>query len=225
MTSPVNFDMIGISSRIHTNIYPINRRSSKQERSFAMPDPITLSVLGTVALTEGVKFLYSQASEVLKHWMERKDAAKEVAVQPAPTESVKIKLPPIFQGQLIEPQIHFDMVERVSKQLLELRGDLSNYAEGFIVVNTTDENLLQRIDVLRQLLEAVYQQRLTFKGEQRPPSGPMVTGQIDVEEVAGYAAGVRAREIKSGEVKGHLKAERVESGGQAFGVEVDKVGE
>ena len=39
-----------------------------------MVDPLTLSTIGAVALTEGIKFLYEQAGEVLKRWRERKDA-------------------------------------------------------------------------------------------------------------------------------------------------------
>lgn len=189
-----------------------------------MLEPITLSALGATALIEGIKFLYGQAGEVLKRWRERKDAASKEAVPLAQTETIEIKLPSIFEGQLSIPQIHFEAVKRVDEQLRELRKDLSDYAEGTETVNTTDESLLRRVDALRQLLEAVYQQRLTFKGEQRPPSGPVVKGEIDVEEVAGYAAAVRAGMITNGEVSGHLKVKRVGPGGQAIGVDVDKIG-
>ena len=40
-----------------------------------MADPITLTLVGTVVLTEGIKFLYGQAGELIKRWRERKDAA------------------------------------------------------------------------------------------------------------------------------------------------------
>jgi len=190
-----------------------------------MADPITLSALGLVALTEGIKFLYGQAGEVLKRWRERKDAAESEPPQHlTQAEPIEVNLPPIFEGQLIAPQIHFTAVEKVAEPLRELRRDISDYADELEAVNVTDEGLLRKIDALRQLLEAVYQQHLTFKGEQRPPSGPLVKGQINVDEIAGYASAVHAGVITSGEVSGHLTVKRIEEGGQAFGVDVDKIG-
>jgi hypothetical protein len=40
-----------------------------------MPEPVTLTAasIGAVALTEGIKFLYGQAGELLKRWRERKE--------------------------------------------------------------------------------------------------------------------------------------------------------
>jgi hypothetical protein len=189
-----------------------------------MPDPLTLSAIGAVAITEGIKFLYDQASEILKRWRERKDAAKDASIQLDKTEPIDVKLPPVFEGQLSAPHIHFDAVERVEEQLRELRKDLSDYADEIESVDLKDETLLQRVDALRQLLEAVYQQRITFKGEQRPPSGPVVEGRIDVEEVAGYAAAVRARQIISGTVSAEATVRRVEPGGQVIGVDADSIG-
>lgn len=190
-----------------------------------MVDPLSLSAIGAVAVTEGIKFLYSQAGEILKRWRERKDAAKDASTQMSKTESIDVKFPPVFVGQLSVPHIHFDAVERVDEQLRGLRKDLSDYADGIELVDVTDANLLQRVDALRQLLEAVYQQRITFKGEHRPPSGPVVGGRIDVEEVAGYAAAVRARQIVSGTVRADAKAKRVEPGAQFIGVDTDSIGE
>ena len=80
------------------------------------------------------------------------------------------------------------------------------------------------MDALRQAMEAVYQQRLTFRGEQRLPSGPVVQGTIEVKSVAGLAAAVEARLITSGKVAGTIKTEKVETGGSAFGVKADKIG-
>ena len=177
-----------------------------------MLDPLTFSAIGAVAITEGIKFLYGQASEILKRWRERKDSAKDASTQLNNTEPVDVKLPSVFEGQLSAPHIHFDTVERVEEQLRELRKDLSEYADGIESVDVKDANFLRRIDALRQLLEAVYQQRITFKGEQHPPSGPVVEGRIDVEEVAGYTAAVRVRQIVSGSVKADAKARRVEPG-------------
>lgn len=189
-----------------------------------MVDPLTLSAIGATAITEGIKFLYGQAGEILKRWRERKDAAKDASIQLNKTEPVDVKLPQVFEGQLSAPHIHFDAVERVEEQLRELRRDLSDYADGIELVDVKDANFLQRVDALRQLLEAVYQQRITFKGEQHPPSGPVVESRIDVEKVVGYAAAVRARQIVSGTVRAEATANHVEPGGQIIAVDTDSIG-
>ncbi len=188
-------------------------------------DALTLSGIGATALTEGIKFLYEQASEVLKRWRERKDpAAKATAPQPRVVEPIEVVLPSIFEGQTAAVHIHFDAVERLEEQLRGLRKDIADYADGIETVDTADENLLQRVDALRCLLEAIYQQRLTFRGELRSLPGPVLEGRIDVEEVAGYIVAVRARKIASGHIKGDAAAKRVETGGQIIGIETDIVG-
>ena len=71
-----------------------------------MVDPLTLSAIGVVAITDGIKFLYGQAGEILKRWRERKDTAKDASTQQNKTEPINLKLPSVFEGQLIAPQIH-----------------------------------------------------------------------------------------------------------------------
>lgn len=190
-----------------------------------MLEPITLSAVSAVALTEGIKFLYEQAGEVLKRWRERKKAASKDTATNLPKETIAVKLPAIFEGQFSTIQIHFDVVEKLEKPLQELTDRVSGYADGRKEVDSTDKDLLDQIDAIRQILEAVYQQRITFKGEQRAPSGPVVEGTIDVESVAGRAAGVEAKIISSGRVVGTANAIRVEETGTLHGVKVDQVGE
>ena len=191
-----------------------------------MTEPI--SALGAVALTEGIKFLYTQAGEILKRWRERQDAAKQAATQPNQTEPVQVNLPPsVFEGQMSAPIIHFDKVEPLAEPLKNLRRDLSDYADGIETVDVTDENLLQTIDAFRKVLEAVYQQRLTFKGEPQPSSGsPMVESEIsDVKQIAGYVAGVRAKNVKAGTLRGKIgQVEDVKQGGTVAGVDVGDIG-
>lgn len=137
---------------------------------------------------------------------------------------IEIKLPDIFIGQLSAPKIHLDVVAQLEGELREIRKDLADYAEGIEQVDSQNMNLLVKIDALRQVMEAIFQQRITFRGEQRPESGPVVDGRIDVTEVAGYVAAVRARKIVSGSVTAEAKAERVDAGGQFIGVDVDTIG-
>jgi hypothetical protein len=81
---------------------------------------------------------------------------------------------------------------------------------------------MEEIDALRQVMEAVYQQHLTFREEQRAASGPVVEGTIDVESIAGEAVGVEAKIILSGRIDGRISAKQVE--GTLYGVKVDQVG-
>jgi hypothetical protein len=192
-------------------------------RRIIMVEPITLAAVGTVALTEGVKFLYSQTGEVLKRWRERRDAAKSGNAPPNSTEPVDIKLPDAFEGQLSDPKIHFDVVDRLEEKLRETWRSLAEYGQGIEKVDNSDEELLAETDALRQLLEAVLQERITFRGEQRPPSGTVVRGSIDVDEVAGYAAAVRAGRITGGNTEGRGSAKRVERGAEFIGVDADEI--
>jgi hypothetical protein len=175
-----------------------------------MADPLTLAAVGAVALTEGIKFLYQQAGEALKRWRERKAAGKSAAV-----ESVEVQLPSIaFAGELERPQLHLEAVEQLEQDLRDLRAVVADYAQGIDKVDPGTEQLLQA-------MEAVYRQRITFRGEPRSPSGPLAVGEANLDEVHGYVAGLRAREIISGSATGRVTAKRVEAGGQAIGVDLD----
>lgn len=188
-----------------------------------MVDPLTLSAVGAVAITEGIKFLYGQAADLIKRWLDHKDAAKNASAQLSETEPVEVRLPDVFAGQLAQLQIHYDVMDRIGEELRGLRRDLADYADGIEKVNMDDKNLLQTVDALRQSIEAVYQQRITFKGEQRAPSGPVAESSIDVDEVAGYVAGIRARRI-AGNVKVDAHARRVDQGAQFIGIDADTIG-
>lgn len=188
-----------------------------------MGDPITLSVIGAVALTEGIKFLYAQTGEVLKRWGERRKATEKSTEHSDQTAGVEIKLPEVFEGQLSQPRIHFDVVERLEPDLRAVSQELSLYANETDPMDPANEELLTRLDALRRMLEAVYQQRITFKGEQRPVSGTTIEGAVDVEKVQGDVAAVRAGTIKGGTVTGTAKAKEVLPGGELSGVKVNIV--
>jgi hypothetical protein len=189
-----------------------------------MGDPVTLSLagVGVVVVTEGIKFLYRQAGEILKRWRVRRDkiksSAPESSLAPAQTESANVILPPIFEGQLSSPLIHFDAVQDAEAELQGLYSDLSVYANGIEPIEDTDEELLAKVNTLRQILENVYQQRITFKGENRPASGTALVGKVKAKSVVGEAIGVDAEGKLPGEARGEVVAERIEQGGKATGV-------
>lgn len=184
-----------------------------------MTDPMSAAVLGAAALTEGIRFLYDQAGEVLKRWREKRDSGK------AEAGTAMLRPPEGLLAGTVEPvEPQDDVADSLRRELSEARKALTEYIDGIEVARPGDQHVAVQMDALRRLLEAVYGQRLTFRGEDRPPSGPLVTGEIDVEQVAGDAAAVRATKVVSGEVRGVAKAARVEKGGRLTGVEVDGVG-
>ena len=122
-------------------------------------------------------------------------------------------------------QIYFAALDRFAEPMRQLRRELGDYADGIEPVNTADERLLKIVDALRQTLEGIYQQRLTFKGEQRPASGPGVEGRVDVDRIFGVILDVVADVIGAGaQVRSELKVETSESGGSLTGVQVGQIG-
>jgi hypothetical protein len=190
-----------------------------------MADPLTLAAVGAAALTEGIKFLYAQAGEVLKRWRERK-AANVTVVSGETTEPVEVELPAsAFDGRLESPRLDLEAVGRLEGDLRALRAAVADYAQGIDEVDRGDRPLLEAVDGLRQVMEAVYGQQITFVGEQRPPSSARVVGEAKVDEVLGYLAGLRAKRILSGSVTGRLEAKRVGPDAVAVGLDVDTIGD
>jgi hypothetical protein len=182
-------------------------------------DPLTAAAIGGVVLTEGIKFLYKQAGEVLRRWRERRDDAGSAVVRATlrPPEG-------LLQGTVEPVEPRDDQAALLEEELRQARRLLADYAEAITVPRPGDHLVAEQADTLRRLLEAVYGQRITFRGEQRSPSGPLVTGEIDVKQVAGDAAAIRARAVTGGEVRGSAKTERVEEGGKLSAVEIDRIG-
>ncbi len=187
-------------------------------------DPLSLTALGSVALTEGIKFLYGQAGEVLKRWWSRGDRA---AGQTEASDAGPIEAPTdgIVAGALRPLELHYGALERLEGDLQTLWGALAPYAQGMRAVDPGNEPLIKTAEGLRRGLESVFQQRITFQGENRPPSGPMVRGQAEADVVAGELAGVIAETIEGGAiVEGTARAKRVESGGRVAGVDAGRIG-
>lgn len=192
-------------------------------------EPLTLTAVSAMVLSEGIKFLYGQAGELLKRRRERHDRENAGEAQ-QPTESVPltVQVPAILEGQFNTPIVHYDRLDETQEQLRTLRQSLNDYVDGIeeVDVDPTNHDLLKRVDALRLLLEVVYGQRITFKGESRPPSGtPVVMGTVEVGSLVGEAAGLAAGTISSGEAHGVLKVDRIEAGGKGYGVNVDRIGD
>jgi hypothetical protein len=156
-----------------------------------MSDPLALSALGGVAATEGIKFLYEQAAELLRSWRERRGKA-------APGEALPAHLTvPIVDNHVLDATPVGDVadvavLDRVNRSLVQLVGALAPYAAGLADIDPSDEELSQQAGAARALLEEVYGQRFTFRSEQRESTGTRVTVTQVLGDVAGAVVGAEA---------------------------------
>lgn len=180
-------------------------------------EPLTLSALTGAALTEGIKFLYSQAGEVLR----RRRAHKE---EMASDEPIDIVPSDVLDGALERVKPDWTAFDRFEASIRDLRRTLSDFADGADEVDPRDHKTLATVDALRRALEVVLRQRITLKGERRSASGPLVFAHAEVEQVAGYVAAVRSDLIMDGGVEGSVHAEIVHPGGEVVGVDARRIG-
>ena len=159
-----------------------------------MSDPMTLALLGGAAATQGITFLYAQASELLKAWREKRAAT--------PPASPALDAPPTPRPA------DMAVVEQRQRSLALLRAALSPYALGDVEIDLGDEELAARAGELRELLEAVYGQRFTFRGEQREPTGSTVTVRQVLGTVEGNVVGAKA-DVGGGSLRVDQEAETV----------------
>ncbi|KNE83971.1 MULTISPECIES: hypothetical protein [Streptomyces] len=176
-----------------------------------MADPITLAALSALALSEGVKFLYGQAGEVLRQRRERKAAAVEL-----PTELFE------SSGGTLQPDLA--RADELEPELRQLRQSLSEYGQGVDEIDPQDGPTVELVHALRRTLETIYRRPIVFVGESKQDDGIDLTSDASVKEVRGYVAAVRARTIRSGSIKASLRADSVEQGGQAIGLDVGDIG-
>jgi hypothetical protein len=72
----------------------------------------TLAALGATALAEGIRFLYGQATEILKRRAERK-AGKEVH------QTLPVETPEVVAGELTAAKPDWAVVERLQHDIEE----------------------------------------------------------------------------------------------------------
>lgn len=186
-----------------------------------MPDPVSVSLasVGALALTEGVKFFYSQAAEILKWWREkRRPQADEQAAKMS--KQVEVVPPPQISGGAFSAKVNPVAVERFEGDLQGLLAELADYGIGEKSVDKSDIALLERVDGLRRVLEAIYGRRISFQGEPGREAGASLSSELEIEKVAGYVAAIRAKEIRGGTVNAKLRVGEVGAGAEAVGIDL-----
>jgi hypothetical protein len=187
-----------------------------------MAEPLTLGILGATVLTQGISFLYGQATELLKHRREHKDLAAadsgEVVFATSPDNGLLL-------GELRPTKIDDATVEQHREKMAVLLERLSSYVSGIRVVDPANGELVAQVEALRGLLELVYRQRITFRGERREPTGASVDVRVVAEQVNGNLTVARI-----GTVSGHADVRAVGEIGTVgerasiTGFEADSVG-
>ena len=114
-----------------------------------MTDPLSMSSVDNVVLTEGIKFLYGQAGEVLKRWRERRRA------DGAQGEDARLRPPEgLLDSPVEQTEPRDDDADRLEVDLYQARRLLADYADGIEVPSRDDHLVIEQADALRRLLEA-----------------------------------------------------------------------
>jgi hypothetical protein len=181
-------------------------------------DALSLGALSASALTEGIKFLYSQAGEVLRRRRERSDTGdQDTAVTVVPEAQAALEQP------MLPARIDDAALAGLESEIRVLRSALADYAQEIDVVDPSDSELLETVHALRRALEGVLRQSLTLRGEQRP-AGPDIDVALRVGEVEGEVRGVVARLVEGGRINATLHIDRVGGQGRVTGFQSDEIG-
>jgi hypothetical protein len=183
-----------------------------------MGEPISLALVGGVVLTEGVKFLFDQASSLIRAARDRRAAAKATAEEVVPVPDTGVLDGPV------SATVDGALLDRENRRLITLAGALAPYANGDAEVATDDAHLLAAVADVRALLEALYGQRITLRGESREPSGTRVDVKQVLGTIRGTAVGVEADSVQGATVHVDQSATSVEAGGSVTGVKFGSIG-
>jgi hypothetical protein len=171
-----------------------------------MVEPFSLGALGAIALTDGIKFLYAQAGEILKRRRERTAA-------PVPA-------PGLLEGELAPLQLDPAAVDDRAGELRRLRRRLTEIVEDIEPAEETDTEVVEATLALRRTIEEIVGQRITFRGEQREPTGTTITGTVRARTLDGRAAGVDFAGTPAGEIRGEVIADSAGENADIAGVRI-----
>ncbi|MEU9349103.1 hypothetical protein AB0D74_48685 [Streptomyces sp. NPDC048278] len=183
-----------------------------------------LADLGTTALSEGIRFLFDQARALLDRRRSRQEG--DGAATDESGDGV-VRLPPAaFTGTLDTRRLDEAALADSVAALRQLRTDLFPFVDDEGSVQPGDAELLQRVDQLRRLLEAVYGQRITFVTEagERPASGTVIDTRIDIEQINAEVVGVSVGRVDGGRFSTKIRGRNVGPGGRVVGFQADSVG-
>lgn len=134
-------------------------------------DPVTLALVGG-AVAPAVTFLMDRANRVLdERAARRRQAPDSGSLQQTPEV---VNAPGVLQGELAPLAADPEIVEARQAELAAVVGQLSPYTRDPQLIDDQDQELLTLAGRLREILEEVYGQRITFVGEDREATGSSV---------------------------------------------------
>lgn len=179
-----------------------------------MPDPLTVAILGA-AFTESVRFLYNQASDLLRAYREGKSAgAAETSVEIPVADTAPLS------GRLGSLSANTEALEVQSDRIIRSLQAVAPVAQGWQLADNADSSIEAAAADLRDALEKVIGQRITFVGEERDPSGTIVVVEQDLESMQGgtvvgiennsggdgsYRSSQRVKNFEAGVMKGYTQ--------------------
>jgi hypothetical protein len=180
-------------------------------------DPLNPAAFAALALTEGIKFVYAQATELLKRRRERK------ATGAAPAEPIPLEHGEVLDGLPAPLEPDYEVLDQLQERVTSLAVELSKYQDGLL---EPDAATGQTVDELRKALEAIYGQRLTFKGEREHEStGTVISGELRAALVKGLAIAADVGNVRGGAtVTGGIGVDTVDTDGTAIGVRAKDIG-
>ncbi|WP_406340507.1 hypothetical protein [Streptomyces sp. NBC_01578] len=172
-----------------------------------MPDPAEIAVITSV-LPSTLTFIFQRVEKLLSS--RGSEPETDVGAPAGLVGALQLPLQP-----------DEDQLQAHRTELEQLRDALAIYAQGDAPIRTSDHPLLRNLNRLRGALEDVYGQRLTFEGEDRPASGPLV--QQNLKDVTGEVTGMDADEI-GGTARVVQGAESVARDAKLTGMKARRIG-
>ena len=156
-----------------------------------------LAGVASAALTEGVKFLYKQAGEILTSWRARRrgEAANPPRALPAPASVTVGQAKPLASAPNDRALEAMQAVKDLTESIKDGEVDIADPAARQVIWD------------LRLMVEAALQAPIQFAGEPARPSSvsdiEVVTGQVEgrVTGVRAKLANVKSVKVQTGDVK------------------------
>ena len=187
-----------------------------------MSDPTTISLVsvGSVAISEGIKFFYVQAAELLKRYRDRKKGGDVHSVD---SVAVDVEPPVEFDAKRFTAVVPMAAIETNRAALEGLLKELSGFAMGYADLDMSDERVLRHVVTLRETLESLYAHPLRFVNETRPEA-PTVSVAVVAGDVDGQFTGLEAGDVGSGTVQMQAKLGSIGENGSATAVKLGNIG-
>ncbi|MBB4791485.1 hypothetical protein [Streptomyces nodosus] len=177
-----------------------------------MGDQLSLATVATSAIPQIFAFLFGRLGAVLdRRGGNNADAPFDSTASPVLTEpSASLR---IRDEELTEERI---------RRLETMARELAVYHRNPALIRADDEHLLLAMSALRDDLETIYGQSLSFVGERRSAPGVRVRQSVDEVEADGVARAVRVGRVTadaSADIEQRTKV--VRRGGELTALEID----